>query len=542
MLPRVTELADTRPERSDPLAALPRIDRHKPKGGEVRKSRVSKWRAAVLVLVHIAVGIHVLQWLASGRTLSPIEPSEAMTGLETGKINAGFVFFAAALVATLVFGRFVCGWACHVVAWQDASAWLLGKLGIRPRPVRSRLLIYAPFLVGGYMFVWPQFAHWFLDTPPPPGMAQWEVDLLVDDLWRTFPGPVMSVVSILVVGFLIVWWLGAKGFCTHGCPYGAFFAVADRFAPLRIRVTDACEHCGHCTHVCSSNVRVHEEVAKHGMVVDPGCMKCLDCVSVCPKDALYYGAGPVKPFAVSQQRIQARADFTWAEEGFLAAAALFALWAFRGAWFGENVPFLLAVGLAAITAVAMLLLVRLVARRDLTFQHTALKRDGRLTGAGRWSAALLAGFTLLLADTAYTNRAGAVAVEDAFALLREQRSTRAVDPARFQAVADHLAHIDAWAFVTPPTVLAARGLVLRELAGRTPIEQHQGAIRELERMVRRQPFDRVVVPPAYTALATYYVALQRPEAARPLVDEVLRKVPNDATAQALAQQLAAMGR
>ena len=27
------------------------------------------------------------------------------------------------------------------------------------------------------------------------------------------------------------------------------------------------------------------------MVVDPGCMKCMDCVSVCPNDALYFGFG-----------------------------------------------------------------------------------------------------------------------------------------------------------------------------------------------------------------------------------------------------------
>ena len=47
----------------------------------------------------------------------------------------------------------------------------------------------------------------------------------------------------------------------------AFFTIADRFAPVRIKVTDACDACGHCTTVCTSNVRVHEEVAKHGQLV-----------------------------------------------------------------------------------------------------------------------------------------------------------------------------------------------------------------------------------------------------------------------------------
>src|SRR5207244_4171 len=85
--------------------------------------------------------------------------------------------------------------------------------------------------------------------------------------------------------FMTVYFLGNKGFCTYACPYGGVFGLVDKVAPGRIRVTDACEECGHCTAVCTSNVIVHAEVKKYGMVVDPGCMKCMDCVSVCPNDA-----------------------------------------------------------------------------------------------------------------------------------------------------------------------------------------------------------------------------------------------------------------
>ncbi len=46
------------------------------------------------------------------------------------------------------------------------------------------------------------------------------------------------------------------------CPYGAVLAFADRFAAGKIRVSDACQHCGHCTAKCSSNVQVHTEVAR----------------------------------------------------------------------------------------------------------------------------------------------------------------------------------------------------------------------------------------------------------------------------------------
>ena len=78
-----------------------------------------------------------------------------------------------------------------------------------------------------------------------------------------------------------------------------FFGLADKFSPGKIRVTPACNQCGHCTATCTSNVLVHAEVKQYGMVVDPGCMKCMDCVSVCPNDALYFGFG--KPSVAGSQ-------------------------------------------------------------------------------------------------------------------------------------------------------------------------------------------------------------------------------------------------
>jgi polyferredoxin len=92
---------------------------------DIRKSRASGWRAAVLVILSLLMVAHVIQWWLMGRTVSPIEPSETMYTLQHGAINAGFIFFALAILATLIFGRFVCGWGCHIVALQDFSAWLL---------------------------------------------------------------------------------------------------------------------------------------------------------------------------------------------------------------------------------------------------------------------------------------------------------------------------------------------------------------------------------------------------------------------------------
>ena len=96
---------------------------------------------------------HIIQWWVMGTTVSPIEPSEAMYTIQNGAVNAGFIFFSLAIIATLIFGRFVSGWGCHIVALQDFCAWLLKKMRLTPKPFRSRVLIFVPLVVVFYMFV-----------------------------------------------------------------------------------------------------------------------------------------------------------------------------------------------------------------------------------------------------------------------------------------------------------------------------------------------------------------------------------------------------
>ena len=359
-------------------------------GLPVRKSTRSRWRTAVLIGVHVVMLAHVAHWYVTGHSLSPVEPSEAQHTLAYGAVNAGFVLLVVLILSTLILGRFFCGWACHLVAYQDLCAWLLGKLGIRPRPVRSRLLMFVPFLAAAYVFLKPAVAR-MVAGQAFPGLS-WELG--TEDIWATMPGPWIASLTLFVDGFLIVYLLGAKGFCTYGCPYGALFVVADRASRARIRVTDACEGCGHCTATCTSNVDVRREVALYKMVVDPGCMKCTDCVSVCPKGALYFGFGPAPAKDPGKSRKAARPyDFTWPEELALAAVFLAALFSFLRLY--DLVPFLLAVGLAVMAAVAALAGWRLVSRPTFAFQHHALKGDGKLTGTGFAATALVPAFLAL---------------------------------------------------------------------------------------------------------------------------------------------------
>jgi polyferredoxin/Flp pilus assembly protein TadD len=353
--------------------------------GAIRKSKASRRRAAALIALNLLMIAHVIQWRVMGRTISPIEPSETMYTLQNGFINAGFIFFILAILATLVFGRFVCGWGCHVLALQDFCAWLMKKLGVTPKPFRSRLLVFVPLLAALYMFVWPTALRFFTKPKEAPLVPPFTNHLVTSEFWATFPPVAVAVPFLFICGFMTVYFLGSKGFCTYACPYGGFFVLADKVAPGKIRVTDACNQCGHCTAVCTSNVRVHAEVKAYGMVVDPGCMKCMDCVSVCPNDALYFGFG--RPSIAVAQAAPKHHPLTWREE--VAALAVFAA-SFWAAWdVYQLVPMLMALGVAAITAFLALTMAKILRARDFSFHRFDLKAAGRMQRAG-WGFAAFA--------------------------------------------------------------------------------------------------------------------------------------------------------
>ena len=358
----------------------------------IRKSKTSRWRATALILLNLFMIAHIIQWRVMGKTVSPIEPSETMYTLQNGFVNAGFIFFTLAILATLIFGRYVCGWGCHIVALQDFCGWLLKKMGLHPKPFRSRLLVYVPLIAALYMFVWPVVYRMF-SQPHEPLIPKFTNHLVTTNFWQTFPSVAVAIPFLFVCGFMTVYFLGQKGFCTYACPYGGFFGLADKLSPGKIRVTPACNQCGHCTATCTSNVLVHAEVKQYGMVVDPGCMKCMDCVSVCPNDALYFGFGKPSILVPKSDAIKRNYSLTWPEEIVGALVFLGSLLTVRGVY--TLVPFLMALGCATVTTFLTLKMWRLFRVRELSFYRFNLKSSGKIRKAG-WAFATFASVWIAL--------------------------------------------------------------------------------------------------------------------------------------------------
>ncbi len=517
--------------------------------GTIRASRTSRWRAVTLVLVHVAVAAHIAHWYLTGRTLTPVEPSEAMQTLGSeALLNAGFVFFAVTILGTLIFGRFFCGWGCHIVALQDLCTWMLRRLGIPPKPFRSRLLMFMPLAAALVMFVLPTIMRLWVGGTRAPLQAHFTTD----KFWSTFPDWPIALLTFLVCGFVIVYLLGNKGFCTYGCPYGGIFGLADKVAPGKIRVTDACDGCAHCTATCTSNVRVHAEVKEFGMVVNPGCMKCMDCVSVCPKEALYFGFGlPTIARRKTSPRPKKHYDYTWIEEVVLLLLFLVAVTIFRKLY--DAIPFLLALGLAAISAYVLITAAQLGYVPNVSLGRLRLRIGGGLTRAGLRFLATVGAWLLFLGHSGlvqyYTLHgswlltsgrakygASELATPEVLALIREsRRELQRAASIGFAATPNLLADLGAaCAFLgddagaesayaravsRAPEFGAARCEVARLAEARG---DRGAAIDQLRTVMRFEP----EFPGAHSRLANLLLQAGRSEEALAMLDELILRQPD----------------
>ncbi|MCH7885219.1 MAG: 4Fe-4S binding protein, partial [Planctomycetes bacterium] len=367
------------------------------------RSRYAPWRAATLGLVYLLMAAHIAHWLIAGKTLAPLELNEVMYTFELGIVTAGFLFMATVLLATAIFGRFFCSWGCHILALQDLSTWVLKKVGVRPKAIRSRFLAWVPVIAAVYMFAWPQVMRiWEGRSIPRLHIATdatgW-ASFTTENFWRNLPGPGIIAVTFVVCGFVAVYLLGSRGFCRYACPYGVLLGLADRVATGRIRVGDDCLECGICTSVCGSHVRVHEELARFGTVVNPACLKDLDCISACPQQSLHYGFGLpslVQP-AKGKTRVRKRYDFSLWEEAMMMLVFAALLPILRGLY--DALPFLLSITLAGIGAYGSIVLVRLTYQQRVRLNRWPLKAGGRFLRVGKVFVAVMVTLILLAAHS-----------------------------------------------------------------------------------------------------------------------------------------------
>ncbi len=347
----------------------------------------------------------MIHWRFNKTTLAPLELNEVLYTIHQGIVTAGFILMVLIMIPTLIFGRFFCGWGCHILSLEDGSAWILRKLKIRSRPIRSRTLIWVPVGAMLYLFVWPQIDMMINGVQVESfhvvenAGGKWS-SFVTDDFWRNLPPVEIALGTFFIVGFLLIYLMGSRSFCFYGCPYGALFSMADQLAPGRIKEIGTCVQCGVCTANCTSEILIHKEIKEFGMVTNSNCLKDLDCVANCPENALGF-AFTKPPLFKKKFKLPAygkRYSFTLAEDVQMALVFIAGLLIFRGLY--GIIPFLMSVGFAVALAYATVLLVRLFTKASTSINGMRLKISNSIRTPGYIFLTLMVAIVVLSVHSA----------------------------------------------------------------------------------------------------------------------------------------------
>ena len=192
----------------------------------------------------------------------------------------------ATVPATVLVGRFFCGFFCSFGAVQDLL-WLgshrLRALfpGKRNLKKADRIFRFAKYTVLFYfiIFIWSGVTA--VKTAGP-----WQVfgQYVSFGHW---PGlkPLLSVGGVLLLLIFIGSLFVQRFFCRYFCPMGAIYSLISQTSFLKIDKPR--EECGKC-HLCTSKCTMGMDLTKKDRIAGGECISCQKCVSWCPKGNAHF--------------------------------------------------------------------------------------------------------------------------------------------------------------------------------------------------------------------------------------------------------------
>ena len=239
-------------------------------------------RIASLVIVHVLIIAHI--YIFGDSVIGSVDFQEFFHSfIKSGIVNAGTILVVIAFVTTLIFGRFFCGWACHFGALQEFSWYILKKLNITPKTINSKLIFFLPLFMLIYFYLTPNIIVAFTNPWHEP-----QLQLSYPGIWAFLPGFFIALLTFIVDGVLIVYFLGRKGFCRYICPWGAFLKIPNALSMYKVRNNGSCTNTNLCTTNCPVAIDVSYEINNYNKVVNTNCTSCLICTEGCPSNALSY--------------------------------------------------------------------------------------------------------------------------------------------------------------------------------------------------------------------------------------------------------------
>ena len=202
------------------------------------------------------------------------------------QLAAGLTFYSPflltaliPLLATLVLGRFYCGWLCPATLLYELNTnlgILLNWFGLRTGMRRfDRRLKYAVLALG--LVACAVSGSVLVAAVYPPA-------ILGREFYYAAAHGGLGVGALFFLATLLFDLLvSRRAFCRYLCPGGALYSILGRYRVLRIqRDVSACNDCTKCSAICEFDL----DPLRDGFGQE--CNNCTACIAVCPTNALSF--------------------------------------------------------------------------------------------------------------------------------------------------------------------------------------------------------------------------------------------------------------
>lgn len=253
----------------------------------------------ILASAALILGPLASRWLEMVR-VTQIIPS-------TLAASAGAVLIWLGL--TLIFGRFYCSTVCPIGTFTEllnrasqSIPSLKKSFSFRPASKYSKhiLIIYILTLVVGIVVVGYVIEPWNIMR----NLASVANPQAVDTTWLALGlnagwGAICGLIAIIPVTILAI--IDGRRFCTTICPIGTALGIASNFSFYHIEINpDLCSACGRCEDNCTA--RCIKVVSRY--VDNSRCIRCLDCITNCPDQAIKLQINHNRPVTPLMTRVK----------------------------------------------------------------------------------------------------------------------------------------------------------------------------------------------------------------------------------------------
>lgn len=248
------------------------------------KNKKINWIKVVIQILSFALipGLFEGEFTAVGNIVSCIYKGN----ISWESVKYSVWMLLATVPATVLVGRFFCGFFCSFGAVQDLL-WLgshrLRALfpGKRNLKKADRIFRFAKYAVLFYfiIFIWSGVTA--VKTAGP-----WQVfgQYVSFGHW---PGLklLLSVGGVLLLLIFIGSLFVQRFFCRYFCPMGAIYSLISQTSFLKIDKPR--KECGKC-HLCTSKCTMGMDLTKKDRIAGGECISCQKCVSWCPKGNVHF--------------------------------------------------------------------------------------------------------------------------------------------------------------------------------------------------------------------------------------------------------------